>query len=220
MDEFDGRPCYGGIDLALMWDMSAFALLFPWGKETGKRRFMRYRLTCEFFIPEEGFLELAEKVPAVHDWRARGFLNVTDGNTFDEPTYLDCVLKARERFDLRGIAYDPRYAHSLAQTLQDAHSIFVQPFNQAGITFSGPISEFEKSVEAGCMEHNGHPVLTWNTQNATCIEKPGNLKLLKKPIRGDKKKIDGLVAGVMALGMCLSKPEVTSIFEEEGAVFG
>lgn len=220
MDEFTGRPCYGGIDLALMWDMSAFALLFPWGKEESKRRFMRYRLVCEYFIPEEGFLQLAEKVPAVLDWRDRGFLNVTSGNTFDEPTYLDCVLRANERFDLRGIAYDPRYAHALAQSLQDGHGLQVQPFNQSGITFAGPWAEFEKSVEAGVMEHDGNPILTWNTQNAVCIERPGNLKILKKPIRGDHKKIDGLVAGVMALGMCLSKPEVTSIYEEEGALFG
>lgn len=220
MDDFQGRPCYGGIDLALMWDMSAFALLFPWGKEPGKRRFMVYRLVCEYFIPEEGFLQLSEKVPAVLDWRDRGFITVTSGNTFDEQTYLDCVLKANQQFDLRGIAYDPRYAHSMAQTLQDAHGLLVQPFNQSGVTFAGPWSEFEKCVEAGVMEHNGNPVLTWNTQNAVCIERPGNLKILKKPIRGDHKKIDGLVAGVMALGMCLSKPEVTSIYEEEGALFG
>lgn len=220
MDEFYGRPFYGGIDIALMWDMSAFAMLFPWGKTNDKRRFMRYRLCVEYFIPEEGFLQLSEKVPAVLDWRDRGFLNVTSGNTFDEPTYIDCVLKANELFDCRGLAYDPRYANSMAQTLQDTHGFLIQPFNQSGITFGGPVSEFEKAVESGCMEHGNHPVLNWNVQNAVCIERPGNIKLLSKPIRGNHKKIDGLVAGVMALGMCLSKPEVTSIYEEEGALFG
>lgn len=220
MDEFDGRPFYGGIDIALMWDMSAFAMLFPWGKTDDKRRFMKYRLVCEYFIPEEGFLQLSEKVPAVLDWRERGFLNVTPGTSFDEPTYIECVLEARKRFDCRGLAFDPRYAHSLAQTLQDAHSMELKSFNQSGITFGGPVSAFEKACADGVMEHNGHPLLNWNVQNAVCIERPGNIKLLAKPIRGNHKKIDGLVAAVMALGMCLSKPEVTSIYEEEGALFG
>lgn len=212
MDEFAGRPCYGGIDLALMWDMSAYALLFPWGREENQRRFMRYRLVLEYFIPEEGFLQLAEKVPSLLEWRDRGLIHVTEGNTFDEPTYLDCVVRSQQKYDLRGIAYDKRFAHSLAQTLQDVYGIEMLSFYQNGAAFGGPWAEFERAVEAGVMEHNGNPVLNWNVQNAVLVEKPGNLKILKKPIRGDHKKIDGLVAAVMALGMCLSRPEVASYY--------
>lgn len=219
-EEFIGRPCYGGIDLALMWDLSAFVLLFPWGRTKDNRRLMQYRVRPFFFLPEEGFLQLAQKVPSLIDWRDRGFLTVTPGNTFDEETYRECVLEQRDKYDLRGVAYDPRYAHSLAQTLQDGHGIAVEKFNQSGITFAGPVDEMEKAICGHVLGHDGNPVLTWNSQNVTVIERPGNLKLLAKPIRGNHKKIDGIVAATMALAMSLSKPEVTSIYEEEGALFG
>ena len=219
-EELRGRACYGGMDLALMWDLSAFVQCFPWGRTKDNRRLMQYRLKSYFQIPEEGFAVLVEKVPALRDWQARGFITVTAGNSFDEETFCEKILETRSEFDLRGIAYDPKYAHSLAQRLQDGNGILVESFNQSGITFAPCIDHFEKAVANHVMNHDGNPVLTWCAQNVTIYERPGNLKLLKKPARGNHKKIDGIVAAVMALGMSLSKPEVTSIYEEEGALFG
>lgn len=219
-NELKGRPCYGGMDLALMWDLAAYALLFPWGRTKDNRRLMEYRLKTFAFIPEEGFEILCEKVPALEHWRDQGFLTVTPGNCFDEELFVDTVLSSRSDYDLRGIAYDPKYAHSLAQRLQDGHGIACESFNQSGITFAPCIDHFEKAVSNHVMHHDGNPVLKWCAENVTVVERPGNLKLLKKPVRGNHKKIDCIVAAVMALGMSLSKPEISSIYEEEGALFG
>lgn len=71
-EELRGRACYGGMDLALMWDLSAFVQCFPWGRTKDNRRLMQYRLKSYFQIPEEGFAVLVEKVPALRDWQARG----------------------------------------------------------------------------------------------------------------------------------------------------
>ena len=51
-NELKGRPCYGGMDLALMWDLAAYALLFPRGRTKDNRRLMEYRLKTFAFIPE------------------------------------------------------------------------------------------------------------------------------------------------------------------------
>lgn len=219
-DELKGRPCFGGIDLALMWDLSAFGLVFPWGRTKDNRRFQKYRVRCYFQLPEEGFNLLAEKVPALIDWRDRDWLTVTPGSTFDEETFFEKIREADRTYDMRGVAYDPKYAHSLAQRLQDGHGIAIESFNQSGITFAPCVDHFERAVVNHCLEHDGNPVLKWNAQNVTVNERPGNLKLLKKPIRADHKKIDGIVTLVMAMGMSLSKPEITSIYEEAGVLFG
>lgn len=218
--ELIGRPCYGGIDLALMWDLSAYVLLFPWGRTKDNRRLQCYRVKAWFYLPEMGFAELAEKVPALHNWQARGFLTVTPGNSFDEETYLETILETRDTYDLRGIAYDPKYANSTAQRLQDGHGIAMEKFNQDGLTFAPCVDHLERAISNHVLFHDGNPVLKWNAQNVTVKERPGNLKLLKKPIKGNHKKIDGIVALAMALGMSLSKPDVVSIYEEEGALFG
>lgn len=215
-----GRPCYGGCDLALMWDLAAYAQVFPWGRTKDSRRLMQYRLQCDFFLPEEGFEFLKELVPALINWRDRGFITITPGNSFDEETYLERVLESRALYDLRGFAYDPKYAHSLAQRLQDGHGILCEKFNQDGLTFAPCVDHFEKAVSNHVMYHDGNPVLAWCAKNVVVKERPGNLKLLKKPIKGNHKKIDGIVAAVMGLGMSLSKPEISSIYEEEGALFG
>lgn len=218
--ELLGRPFYGGCDLALMWDLAAFARVFPWGRTNDNRRLQQYRLTCYFQLPEEGFAILAEKEPSLIDWRDRGWITVTGGNCFDEETFVEKILESRDAYDLRGIAYDPKYAHSMAQRLQDGHGIEMASFNQSGITFAPCVDHFERAVSNHVMQHDGNPVLTWCARNVVLWERPGNLKLLKKPVRGNHKKIDGIVAAVMGLGMSLSKPEVTSIYEEEGVLFG
>lgn len=219
-EQLKGRPCFSGGDMMLMWDLAAYVLLFPWGRSNDKRRLQQYRLKPYFFIPEQGFELLAEHEPGFFNWRDRGYITVTDGNCFDEETYIETVLETRDTYDLRGFAYDPKYGSSVAQRLQDGHSIQCAQFNQNGITFAPCIDHMEKAISNRVMFHDGNPVMTFCARNVTLVERPGNLKLMKKPLRGNFKKIDGMVAATMAMGMLLSQPEITSIYEEEGALFG
>jgi phage terminase large subunit-like protein len=66
-------------------------------------------------------------------------------------------------------------------------------------TLGEPTKAFEKLVFAGLLDHGGHPVLRWMAGN-TVIHFDRNLNFMPAKDRSAE-KIDGIVAGVMAVGM-------------------
>lgn len=217
-DDLEGMPCYAGLDVALTWDTTAFVLIFPWGRTDDARRLQRFRVLPYFWLPEAGFDRIAQKEPAMHDWRARGLITITSGNSFDEETFIEEIVRLRNKFDIRGVAYDRAFANSIAQNLQDRQGLFVQSFNQRGVDFVAPIEYFERAFLGHVFGHNGHAVLTWQARNVTVKERPGGGKLLDKPKKGAHKKIDGIAATVMGLGMYLVNPNVERNYYETHAL--
>lgn len=217
-EDLKGCDCYGGIDLALTWDVSALVFVFPWGRTDDKRRLQQYRLLPYFYIPEAGFDQLAEKEKSAFGWRDSGALIVTPGNTFDEETFLEKILWAQSYFNVQGMAYDQRFANSLAQRLQDVHGFLIQNFLQNSVSFVGPIEYFEQAFIGGALHHNGNAVLTAHAHNVTVKEKPGGGKILDKPKKANHKKIDGISASVMGMGMFLAHPPVERNYYETHAL--
>lgn len=57
-----GRPCYGGLDLARVNDLSAFVLLFPPTEDTRLGPIGEYWVTlARFWVPEEDILRRARR---------------------------------------------------------------------------------------------------------------------------------------------------------------
>jgi phage terminase large subunit-like protein len=77
---------------------------------------------------------------------------------------------------------------------------------------STPTKEFKKLVLKKHVNHGGNPVLTWMISNVEIkCDAGGNEKIDKG---ASKEKVDGPVAGVMALGEYLTEqPESDDIFE-------
>lgn len=216
-EDLKGCKCYGGIDMALIWDFAVLSLVFPWGKTTDGRRLRQFRTLSYLFITEAGFEELCQHVKSMHDWKARGLITVTPGNALDEETFVEKILECKKRFRLQGIAYDRKFATSIAQRLQDAHGMLVQDFNQSGINFLAPVEYFEQAVIGHTFEHNSHPVVDWMAMNVRVIEKHGG-KLMDKPRKGNFNKIDAMPANVMALAMCMANPHVERNYYETHAL--
>ena len=77
--------------------------------------------------------------------------------------------------------------------------------------------EQAKLVVSGKLRHGGHPVLRWMASNvAVETDAAGNLKPSKKK---STERIDGIVAGVMALGRSMLHQPRQSIYETQGLVF-
>lgn len=217
-EDLYGHDCYAAIDLALTWDTSALVFVFPWGRTNDHRRLQQYRLLPFFYLPEAGFERLCEKEKAAYGWRDSGSLIITPGNTFDEETFKEKILWGQNKFNVQGVAYDRRFASSLAQCLQDVHGFMIQEFLQNGVSFVGPIEYFEAALIAEVLHHNGNPVLTAHAHNVTVKDKAGGGKILDKPNKANHKKIDGISAGVMGIGMFLAHPPVERNFYETHAV--
>ena len=82
---------------------------------------------------------------------------------------------------------------------------------------SAPTKELEKLVVSGKLRHGDNPVLRWMASNvAVETDAAGNLKPSKKK---STERIDGIVAGIMALGRAMQQPEQqSSVYETRGLI--
>jgi len=77
---------------------------------------------------------------------------------------------------------------------------------------SAPTKELEGMVYNSQVNHFGNPVLRWMASNVSVeIDAAGNMKPSKKK---SSERIDGIVAGIMALGRAMVHEDDTSVYEE------
>ena len=89
-------------------------------------------------------------------------------------------------------------------------------FGQGFKDMTAPTKEWEKLVISGKLQHDGHPVLRWMASHVSVeTDGAGNLKPSKKT---STDRIDGLVAGIMALGRAIQARPACSIYETRGLI--
>lgn len=199
-------PFFGGLDLASTQDIAAYVQLFY---DNG------FYLKCHFFIPEECLKKRVAKDKVPYDvWQKQGWITVTRGNTVDEDAIVETILKSAQTNTCREVAYD-RWNASHAVTRCQDEGLTMVPLGQGFGSMSGPAKQFEKLIIAQTFNHGGNPVLEWMANNcATETDAAGNIKPSKKK---SSEKIDGIVAGVMALARYLVHNSIKpSKYEAEG----
>jgi phage terminase large subunit-like protein len=195
-DEGDllGRECFGGLDIANTSDLAALALAFPWGMEKGEPV---YRMKWWFWIPADTDEPTGEKLRRkLFPWVQAGFVEQTDGNTIDLGRIETVTGEVADRYNLRGICYDPWNAGATAQALE-AKGIKVEKFVQNATNFNEPSKAFERAVAARRLLHNGNPVMRWMASN--CVARTNGAGYLMPDRKRSRDKIDGVPAGVMAI---------------------
>jgi len=223
-DEFEwtdliGRPCYAGLDMSSVCDLTAFVLVFP---EDGNA------ILPFFWVPRVTVDRREEKqtMPSYRVWEDQGFMEVCSGGRVDQDDVLDKVRWAAEQFELRQVAMD-RWNSAKAQAELAKDGIDVIEFGQGFASMSAPSKELEGLYVEGKMRHGGHPVLRWcagNVMAETDNSPAENIKPVKAKTRNkqrvqDDNKIDGIVALVMGIGLAMVKEEpTTSVYEERGLV--
>ena len=189
-----GRPCWGGLDLANVSDMTAFVLMFHEND--------RYQVLPFFWIPEETLREKVRSSNASFEaWVNAGYVTVTPGNVTDYDFVEADILRICAQYDVRAIAYD-RWNSSQAVIDLQNEGLEMTPFGQGYASMSTPTKEFERLVLTGLMEHFGNPVLRWQLASVAIATDPaGNIKVDK---RKSSQKVDGIVAAVEALGQLMT----------------
>jgi phage terminase large subunit-like protein len=194
-----GRPCYGALDLASTSDVTAWVLVFPMDDGT-------YHLLPRFWIPGDSAAdrERKDRVPYRH-WAAKGLITLTPGNVTDYARVEADVKADAERFRIEDVAYDDWNATHMALNLQ-AHGLKMVKFTQNLRNFNEPTKQFEALLKEGKIVHGSHPVLDWMAGNVSIItDNSGNIRPVK-PDHKESRKVDGIVAAVMALGRALLQP--------------
>jgi len=205
-----GRLCYGAVDLSSTKDITAFVLVFPPNDEDPK-----WRVLCRFWVPELTLQDRVggdgvpyDKFHAAIGHNGGPALETTEGDAVDQEVVLKAILEARQDYDLQGLAYDPWCAHKLVTDLQSQHGVdaeFFHKFRQGIPSFAEPSRHFELLVTKGLLDHGGHPVLRWMAQNVA-VRFDDNLNFMPAKKRSAE-KVDGIVTGVMAVGVALAGVE-------------
>ena len=193
-----GRPCYGGLDLAKVNDLSAFVLLFPPLAEEP------WIVLPWYWLPADDMLPRVRRDRVPYDvWVREGFIATTPGNVTDYGFIEARVIALAGQYQIQEIAFDRTFGGEIVQNLM-AEGLAMVEFGQGFLSMAAPTSELLRLVKAGELQHGGHPVLRWNASNlATAEDAAGNLKPDKEH---SYERIDGITALCNALGRAITRP--------------
>jgi len=214
LPDLTGRVCFGGLDLATSTDIAAFVLCFPPEEDDEPFWWLPF-----FWIPEENMIERARRDKVPYDaWVRDGFLTATPGNVIDYGFIEAKIAELDTQYLIEEVAFDRWGATQISQDLEAAGISMVQ-FGQGYQSMSHPTKELLRLVKGHKLGHGGQPVLRWMADNLrVSTDAAENVKPVKATANraNTKKRIDGMVAGIMALDRALRY--APSVYESRGVI--
>lgn len=211
-DSLDGEACYGGLDLSSTTDLTAFVLDFRNLPEPGMHVWLP-----RFFLPGDELRARSMRDRVDYQvWVDQGLLTLIPGPVIRDEYIRDAVREAGEKYDIKDISYDRWGAVQLSRDLTDDGFTMVK-MGQGYASMSAPTKECLRLVASHKLVTGGNPVLRWMADNVSGIMDPaGNVKFDKAE---SASRIDGLVAGVMALDGAMRRggaKKKASIYDSRG----
>ena len=207
--DFEGQPCYIGLDVGAKNDVTAKVLLFPVGKS--------FVVFADFYLPEAAVEKSTNS--QYRGWVEEGWITQSGGAMTDLARIEEDIRDDLSRFDVKGIAYDPWNALQLATNLGNDGAPMVEYRNTVQ-NFSDPMKSLEALVQDKRVNHDGNPVLRWMMGNVVAkLDAKDNIFPRKERYEN---KIDGVVALIMALGISSTADEANpfdDIEESSESVF-
>jgi phage terminase large subunit-like protein len=198
-------PCFGGMDLASVSDLTTLVLIWPKAEKIVVRGW--------YWLPRDTYETNLAANPG-HIFREFAQLPnfiLTDGNA----TNYDAIRKLisgtyiangrvehdddnlMQRHNIEKIAFDRYNSTQIAINLVD-DGVPIAPFGQGFVSMSPGAKQLEILLRSGELSHDNDPVLRWCLQNVTLKTDPaGNIKPDKSK---SSAKIDPIVALCMAIG--------------------
>lgn len=230
-EDFAGKPCTLGIDLAHKTDICTKARVFfrdlPAVNRDGTPKMRRgddgeptdeqaverhFYLFVDSYLPEAA-VENARNA-SYEGWAKDGWVKTTPGEVTDFDVVQESVLDDRDAYALGDVAFDPAQATQLCNNLmkEGVGMVEVRP---NVLNFSEPMKELEALVLTGRLHHDGNPAMRWMVSNVVCHRDAKDNIYPRK--QRPENKIDGVVAAIMALNRALLAPaEADSVYEGRG----
>ncbi|HEX2527449.1 MAG TPA: terminase TerL endonuclease subunit [Geminicoccus sp.] len=205
--ELLGQPCWVGVDLSSVEDLTAVVAVFPVEDEDGIRL---YDIVPMFFLPEANIARKAEQDQADYlRWAEAGHLRLTPGNVVDYSAVLAWIDDLAEDHSVQEIAIDRWNSTAITTALQEA-GFTVAAFGQGFASMAAPVKELKAALLSGRFRHGCNPVLRMCFGNVAAeTDAAENEKLHKARSRG---RIDGAVAAAMAVGRILANETGPSVY--------
>ena len=197
LDDFDGCPCWVGVDLASKLDVAAVVMLFL---KDGA-----YHCIPRFYVPEST-LEENEKY---RNFVLEGAMVATPGEMTDY-AFIEEELKelAARGAEIRDIAFDPAQAAYLMTRLDQA-GLPVVEMAQNVRNLSEPMKEVEALTLSRRFWHDGNSAMTWMVGNVVAkVDAKEHIYPRKETAAN---KIDGAVALILAMGRAMQAEDTGSM---------
>ncbi|WP_162409389.1 terminase large subunit [Acuticoccus sediminis] len=207
-----GRPCWVGVDLSSVEDLTAVVAVFP---AEGDHEGRRYDVLAQFFLPADNLTRKGERDRADYvRWADDGILTLTPGNVVDHTAIVDHVVELGERYGVQEVAID-RWNSTAVQTALQEEGFTVAQFGQGFASMAAPVKELKRAILSGHFRHAGNPLLRMCFANVVAEKDPAeNEKFTKDPKR-TRGRIDGAVAAAMAVGRILANETGPSPYERD-----
>ena len=190
LSDFEGQPCFIGLDIGSKSDLTVKTYLFPF-EEDGKDK---YALFCECWLPSKAIETSTNS--QYSGWVRSGYIQETDGDMTDLNVIEESIREDLSRFDVQTVTYDPWQATQIATSLSDEGAPMLEcRFTVQNV--SDPMKTLEALVIDGRIVHDGNPVMAWMMGNVEArIDAKDNIFPRKER---HENKIDGAVAAILAL---------------------
>lgn len=201
LEALRGQKCWGGLDLATMSDLTAFALVFPDGEGA-------FDVLVWFWMPEANIEKrersLERSRGSYREWVRDGHIRTTEGNVTDYAFVRRDINEIADRYAVQEIAVDRDFqgVYLCTQLMDDGFEIVT--FGQGFRSMNLPTKMLEDLVVSHRIHHGCNPVLRWMVSNVTT--KTDEAGCIKPDRKRSTDKIDGVVATIMALGRAPASP--------------
>jgi phage terminase large subunit-like protein len=188
LDDCVGLPAYMGMDLSSTRDVTALCLLFA--KDGILMSFFW------FWVPKKTVQMRSYRGIPYRIWSEGGYMEETSGDAVDYRAIKDKILELNNRFDIKMIRYDPKFAGETVIDLKEK-GMEIEPLAQSSNNITPAIQTTEVYVIEKKLKHQGNPVMTWMMENTNVKRShSGDLRLVKKV---EENRIDGPLALVHAI---------------------
>jgi phage terminase large subunit-like protein len=207
VEDFVGRECYIGMDLASRSDLCAVVLLFPLEQQ-------RIAIFGRYYLPDETVKRMSKQYSG---WEREGRLIATEGAMTDQEAILIDLMEFARRFQVRALCYDPWQSVTLEGQLQKlGFTVPLIKLENSTRNLSAPMKEFEALVLDGRVLHDGDPVMTWMMSNVVCHYDARDNVFPRK--ERQENKIDGPMAVLYAMNRYLIEYGRSCVYEERGLI--
>lgn len=191
IESFEGAEVYIGLDLASTQDITATVLLFPFDD--------RYAVFGRYYLPESALRgRNRERYADLHRQRR---LIVAGDSMIDQDRVEQDLRADMERFNVKGLAFDPWNAGAMIARLQAAGAPCVE-FRETTQNVSMPMKTLAGLIDERRILHDGDPALAWMLGNVVTREDAsGNVRAIKAQ---PDSKIDGADALIAAMALRLN----------------
>lgn len=209
LSKFEKFGSYAALDLSTTTDLTAYVILSE--PDDDGNRFIKPFFFCPKDTIERRSKE--DRVPYRY-WMDSGFLIATPGEVVDYEIVVDVVIQNFKSYNVERVEVDRWNATSVVTSLMD-QDINVSYFGQSIANMSFPTKTFERLVYEGKLKHDGNPILEWMLSGCMKIEDANeNIKISKGKSNKHGRRVDGIIATIMALGGSMSPKEEVSKYSK------